>query len=82
MSLNGRLDSESPWAGTVAIVVIVGDFVTCRYLQMPGISYDGGYVDYMIAPTGALPSIPDELSATESCTIDVCRNYNIQRSSE
>jgi len=59
-----------------------GDFVTCRYLQMPGISYDGGYVDYMIAPTGALPSIPDELSATESCTIDVCRNYNIQRSSE
>jgi len=28
-----------------------GDFVTCRYLQMPGISYDGGYVDYMIVPT-------------------------------
>jgi len=46
-----------------------GDFVTCRYLQVPGISYDGGYVDYMIAPTGALASIPDELSATEAAPL-------------
>jgi len=46
-----------------------GDFVTCRYLQMPGISYDGGYVDYMIAPTGVLASIPDELSATEAAPL-------------
>jgi D-arabinose 1-dehydrogenase-like Zn-dependent alcohol dehydrogenase len=43
-----------------------GDFVTCHYLQIPGISYDGGYADYMIAPTEALTSIPDELSATEA----------------
>ncbi|MFL6331213.1 MAG: alcohol dehydrogenase catalytic domain-containing protein, partial [Nitrososphaeraceae archaeon] len=27
-----------------------GDFVTCKYAQVPGISYDGGYADYMIAP--------------------------------
>jgi len=46
-----------------------GDFVTCRYLQVPGISYDGSYVDYMIAPTGALASIPDELSATEAAPL-------------
>ena len=31
-----------------------GDFVTCKYAQIPGISYDGGYADYMIAPTEAL----------------------------
>jgi D-arabinose 1-dehydrogenase-like Zn-dependent alcohol dehydrogenase len=43
-----------------------GDFVTCHYLQIPGISYDGGYADYMIAPTEALTSIPDELTATEA----------------
>ena len=27
---------------------------TCKNLQVPGISYDGGYADYMIAPIGAL----------------------------
>jgi D-arabinose 1-dehydrogenase-like Zn-dependent alcohol dehydrogenase len=44
-----------------------GDFVTCRInAQVPGISYDGGYAEYMIAPAEALASIPDELSATEA----------------
>ena len=27
----------------------------------PGISYDGGYAEYMIAPFEALASIPDDL---------------------
>jgi D-arabinose 1-dehydrogenase-like Zn-dependent alcohol dehydrogenase len=43
-----------------------GDFVHCQFAQVPGISYDGGYADYMIVPTEALASIPDELSATEA----------------
>jgi D-arabinose 1-dehydrogenase-like Zn-dependent alcohol dehydrogenase len=44
-----------------------GDFVTCRVApQVPGIAYDGGYADYMIAPAGALARIPDELSAAEA----------------
>jgi hypothetical protein len=43
-----------------------GDFVHCQFAQVPGISYDGGYADYMIVPTEALVSIPDELSATEA----------------
>ncbi len=43
-----------------------GDFVTCKYLQIPGISYDGGYADYMIAPFQALASIPVELSSAEA----------------
>jgi D-arabinose 1-dehydrogenase-like Zn-dependent alcohol dehydrogenase len=43
-----------------------GDFVYCQFAQVPGISYDGGYADYMIAPTEAVASIPDELSATEA----------------
>ena len=43
-----------------------GDFVTCQVaLQIPGIAYDGGYAEYMIAPTGALAAIPDGLSATD-----------------
>jgi len=60
-----------------------GDFVTCRYGQVAGISYDGGYADYMIAPTEALASIPDELSATEAAPL-MCAGittYNALRNS-
>jgi D-arabinose 1-dehydrogenase-like Zn-dependent alcohol dehydrogenase len=43
-----------------------GDFVTCQVAaQIPGISYDGGYADYMIAPAGALAALPDGLTAVE-----------------
>ncbi len=42
-----------------------GDFITCRNAQIPGISYDGGYADYMLAPVEALARVPDELSAVE-----------------
>jgi D-arabinose 1-dehydrogenase-like Zn-dependent alcohol dehydrogenase len=60
-----------------------GDFVTCRYGQIPGISYDGGYADYMIAPTEALAIIPDELSATDAAPL-MCAGittYNALRNS-
>jgi D-arabinose 1-dehydrogenase-like Zn-dependent alcohol dehydrogenase len=40
-----------------------GDFITCTTGQIPGISYDGGYADYMIAPFEALAAIPNELSS-------------------
>lgn len=43
-----------------------GDFNTCSHLQITGITYDGGYAEYMIAPTQALALIPPELSATEA----------------
>jgi len=43
-----------------------GDFITCQIApQVCGISYDGGYADYMIAPAVALALIPDELSPVE-----------------
>ena len=44
-----------------------GDFVTCQIaFQVPGIAYDGGYADYMIAPAGVLALIPKELSAVDA----------------
>ncbi len=46
-----------------------GDFVTCRYLRIPGISYDGGYAEYMIAPTQALALIPDDLAAVDAAPL-------------
>src|SRR5215471_12027425 len=39
-----------------------GDFRNCRNLQVPGISYDGGYQQYMVAPVEALAPIPATLS--------------------
>jgi D-arabinose 1-dehydrogenase-like Zn-dependent alcohol dehydrogenase len=47
-----------------------GDFVTCQVaFQIPGISYDGGYAEYMIAPAGALALIPDGLSPIDAAPL-------------
>lgn len=46
-----------------------GDFLTCANGQIPGISYDGGYADYMIAPFEALASVPDSLSAEDAAPL-------------
>jgi D-arabinose 1-dehydrogenase-like Zn-dependent alcohol dehydrogenase len=43
-----------------------GDFINCENMKVCGISYDGGYADYMIAPVEALALIPQELSALEA----------------
>ncbi len=43
-----------------------GDFVTCRNQKICGISYDGGYAQFMVAPAEALVCIPDELKAAEA----------------
>lgn len=40
-----------------------GDFIMCRNLQISGISYDGGYAEYMVASAQAPALIPDDLSA-------------------
>ena len=61
-----------------------GDFVTCQIaFQVPGIAYDGGYADYMIAPAGALALIPKGLSAVDAGPL-MCAGittYNSLRSS-
>jgi D-arabinose 1-dehydrogenase-like Zn-dependent alcohol dehydrogenase len=43
-----------------------GDFRLCRNEQNPGLSYDGGYQEYMLAPVEALVSIPDGLSDVDA----------------
>jgi D-arabinose 1-dehydrogenase-like Zn-dependent alcohol dehydrogenase len=46
-----------------------GDFRNCRNLQVPGISYDGGYQQYMVAPVEALVAIPESLNAAEAAPL-------------
>ncbi|MFY9937087.1 MAG: alcohol dehydrogenase catalytic domain-containing protein, partial [Silvibacterium sp.] len=43
-----------------------GDHICCVILQIPGISYDGGYADYVVAPAMALAAMPDSLSGVEA----------------
>jgi D-arabinose 1-dehydrogenase-like Zn-dependent alcohol dehydrogenase len=43
-----------------------GDFICCVKLQIPGISYNGGYAESMIVPEEALARIPDELTFAEA----------------
>ena len=46
-----------------------GDFRNCQNLKIPGISYDGGYQQYMIAPVEALAAMPETLSDTEAAPL-------------
>jgi len=46
-----------------------GDFINCRNMQISGVSYDGGYQQYMVAPAEALAAIPDGLSDTEAAPL-------------
>lgn len=43
-----------------------GDLFACVTGQSTGVTYDGGYADYMIAAATALAAVPDELSAAEA----------------
>jgi D-arabinose 1-dehydrogenase-like Zn-dependent alcohol dehydrogenase len=46
-----------------------GDFRNCRNLKIPGISYDGGYQQYMVAPIEALATIPDSLKDADAAPL-------------
>jgi D-arabinose 1-dehydrogenase-like Zn-dependent alcohol dehydrogenase len=61
-----------------------GDFFGCQMaLQITGISFDGGYADYMMAPAIALALVPEDLSAVEAAPL-MCAGittYNALRNS-
>src|SRR5271165_2925521 len=46
-----------------------GDFRNCRNLKVCGISYDGGYQQYMVAPVEALVPIPETLSDVDAAPL-------------
>jgi D-arabinose 1-dehydrogenase-like Zn-dependent alcohol dehydrogenase len=43
-----------------------GRFINCERAKITGISFDGGYAEYMVCPWEAAARIPDELSAVEA----------------
>jgi len=46
-----------------------GDFINCRNQKVAGISFDGGYQEYMIAPVEGLAAIPESLNAAEAAPL-------------
>lgn len=43
-----------------------GDFIYCTRLQVPGLSYPGGYADAVVVPATALARIPEEFTAPDA----------------
>jgi D-arabinose 1-dehydrogenase-like Zn-dependent alcohol dehydrogenase len=46
-----------------------GNFFACQNGQTTGITYDGGYAEYMIAPASAVALMPAELSPVEAAPL-------------
>ncbi len=63
-----------------------GDFINCKNGKVTGISFDGGYAEYMAAPETAVAAVPDSLSSAEAApllcagitTFNALRNSNLQ----
>src|SRR5215510_16374109 len=46
-----------------------GNLFACETGQVTGISFDGGYGEYMIAPASAVARFPDELSPADAAPL-------------
>src|SRR5213594_1821430 len=46
-----------------------GDFLNCQNAMICGISYDGGYQEFMVAPVEALARMPESLDAAEAAPL-------------
>src|SRR5438270_4393796 len=60
-----------------------GDFVLCQVGQITGITFDGGYAEYVVVPAEAVAALPDDLPAAEAAPL-LCAGitvYNALRNS-
>ncbi|HVG02430.1 MAG TPA: alcohol dehydrogenase [Nitrospira sp.] len=46
-----------------------GDFILCRLGQVCGISYDGGWAEYVVVPAQAVASLPDSLAFEDAAPL-------------
>jgi propanol-preferring alcohol dehydrogenase len=46
-----------------------GDFPNCAHGQICGLSYDGGYAEYLVCPANGVARIPDELDAAHAAPL-------------
>lgn len=50
-------------------ICLTGRFIHCRNAKITGISFDGGYSEYVVAPAVVLASVPEELSFAEAAPL-------------
>lgn len=46
-----------------------GDLVACQNPLIPGVTYDGGYADYVVVPAEALAAVPDSLKSADAAPL-------------
>jgi D-arabinose 1-dehydrogenase-like Zn-dependent alcohol dehydrogenase len=46
-----------------------GDFISCRNLEVSGITRDGGYAEYLLVAASALAAIPDDLASADAAPL-------------
>ncbi|KTG09161.1 alcohol dehydrogenase [Haloprofundus marisrubri] len=46
-----------------------GNFINCENAKVTGISYDGGYAEYMTAPQEALARMPEDLDSVDAAPL-------------
>jgi D-arabinose 1-dehydrogenase-like Zn-dependent alcohol dehydrogenase len=46
-----------------------GDLINCAHMDIPGITIDGGYADYVLVKANAMASIPEDLSDEDAAPL-------------
>ena len=46
-----------------------GDLVACQNPLIPGLTYDGGYAEYVVAPEEALAAVPESLKSVDAAPL-------------
>jgi D-arabinose 1-dehydrogenase-like Zn-dependent alcohol dehydrogenase len=56
-----------------------GDFILCKFEKITAIHFDGGYAEYMVAPSEAVAAMPDDLPAAEAAPL-MCAGITVYNS--
>ena len=56
-----------------------GNFILCQFEKVTGISYDGGYAEYVVVPAEAVAAMPDDLPADEAAPL-LCAGITVYNS--
>jgi D-arabinose 1-dehydrogenase-like Zn-dependent alcohol dehydrogenase len=46
-----------------------GDLIACQNPSIPGVTYDGGYAEYVVTPAEALAAVPDSLKSVDAAPL-------------
>ena len=56
-----------------------GNFILCQVEKITGISYDGGYAEYVVVPAEAVAAMPDDLPTDEAAPL-LCAGITVYNS--